>query len=160
MMRRSIVVLGVALIPALASAQSTGMYKCVDKSGAVTYQNIGVTKGMECTKTEGQPITTVAPPAKPAPKAADKNATPANFPKVDERLQRNRDEERKKILEDELDQEEKRLADLQKEYKGGQPDRLGGERNYQKYLDRTEQLKQDIQRSEQNIEALKKELAK
>ncbi len=135
------------------------MYKCVDKNGAITYQNIGVTKSMNCTKTEGQPITTVSAP-KAAPKSAGKSATPSNFPKVDERLQRNRDEERKKILEDELQAEQKRLADLQKEYNGGQPERLGNERNFQKYVDRTEQLKQDVERSEKNVEALKKELGK
>jgi uncharacterized protein YdcH (DUF465 family) len=47
---------------------------------------------------------------------------------------------------------------LKKEYNGGEPERLGNEKNYAKYLDRTEMLKNDIARTEKNTEALKREV--
>jgi len=49
---------------------------------------------------------------------------------------------------------------LRKEYNGGQPERLGNERNYQKYIDRTADLKASIARKESDIAAIKRELAK
>ena len=52
-----------------------------------------------------------------------------------------------------------RLESLRREYNDGQPERLGSERNYQKYLDRVERLKEDIARSEANIGSLQRELA-
>ena len=65
----------------------------------------------------------------------------------------------RRILEDELSKEEAKLADLRKEFNGGEPERRGDERNYQKYLDRVQRLKDDIGRSEVNIASLKRELA-
>src|SRR5690606_6840756 len=93
--------------------------------------------------------------ARPAAAAA----TPADFPRVDPGTQRSRDGERRSILEAELSKAENRLESLRREYNDGQPDRLGSERNYQKYLDRVERLKEDIARSESNIGSLKRELA-
>ncbi len=55
--------------------------------------------------------------------------------------------------------EEGKLAEIRKEYNNGEPDRLGSERNYQRYLDRVQRLKDDIARSETNIATIKKELA-
>jgi predicted nucleic acid-binding Zn-ribbon protein len=63
-------------------------------------------------------------------------------------------------LEAELRREEERLAELRKEYNNGEPERLGNERNYQKYLDRVADLKTSIARKEGDIAAIKRELAK
>ena len=49
---------------------------------------------------------------------------------------------------------------LQMEYNNGQPERIGNEKNYQKYLDRVAGLKQNIQFTQSNIEALRRELAR
>jgi hypothetical protein len=92
------------------------------------------------------------------PQRIGKAATPAYFPNVDNTTQKNRDTERRQILDNELKAEQKKLAELNTEYKNGAPDRLGNERNYAKYLERTENLKQDISRSQQNIEALQREI--
>ena len=53
-----------------------------------------------------------------------------------------------------------KLAQLQKEYNNGEPERRGDERNYQKYLDRTAEMKAAISRKESDIAAIKRELAK
>ena len=115
-----------------------------------------------CKAIEGVPITVVPPPARPA------TATPANAgnaprppeSRVDPNAQRARDSDSRRILEVELRREEERLAELKKEYNNGEPERLGSERNYQKYLDRVADLKSGIARKEGDIAAIKRELAK
>ena len=47
---------------------------------------------------------------------------------------------------------------LKAEYRDGQPERLGNEKNYQKYLDRTAELQQNIRLTEASIAALRREI--
>ena len=56
--------------------------------------------------------------------------------------------------------EEERLAALKKDYNNGEPERLGDERNYQKYLDRVAEMKASIQRKESDIASIKREIDK
>ena len=49
--------------------------------------------------------------------------------------------------------EEERLAALKKEFNNGEPERLGNEQNYQKYLDRVAEMKAAIARKESDIAA-------
>lgn len=85
-------------------------------------------------------------------------ATPADFPRVNDSQQKARDADRKQILQDELNTEQKKLESLKAEYKDGQPDRNGNERNYAKYQERTAQMKDNIDRTEKNIDALNREI--
>jgi hypothetical protein len=85
-------------------------------------------------------------------------ATPAGFPKVDSAQQKERDANRREILEAELAQEERKLNELRKEFNNGEPERQGGEKNYAKYQERVAQLKEAISRTEKNIEALRREI--
>ena len=62
--------------------------------------------------------------------------------------------------ENELRRDEERLAELRKEYNNGEPERLGSERNYQKYLDRVADLKAAIARKEGDVAAIRRELSK
>ena len=55
--------------------------------------------------------------------------------------------------------EEQKLANLKRDYNNGEPDRRGDERNYAKYQDRVASMKEDIDRTEKNIEALKREIS-
>ncbi|MNW12990.1 hypothetical protein D3C71_2108160 [compost metagenome] len=55
--------------------------------------------------------------------------------------------------------EEQKLAAQRLEFNGGQPERQGNERNYAKYQERVAQLKDNIGRTQQNVEALKREIA-
>ncbi len=119
-----------------------------------------------CRSIEGAPITIIQtrPPAsaQPAAPAAQGNATAARPPeaRVDPQAQRARDSDSRRILAGELRREEERLAELRKEYNNGEPERLGNERNYQKYLDRVADLKSSIDRKESDVAAIKRELAK
>ena len=77
---------------------------------------------------------------------------------MDSATQKARDGERRQVLETELADEERKLQALKAEYNNGQPERQGNERNYQKYLDRTAQLKSDIERSQANVDSIRREL--
>ena len=75
--------------------------------------------------------------------------------------QRARDSDSRLILEAELKKSESRLAELQKEYNNGEPEKQGIEaRNYQRYLDRVAELKASIARSQSDIAGLKREISR
>ncbi|MFZ6735978.1 DUF4124 domain-containing protein [Undibacterium sp. Ji42W] len=146
-------------VQAYAHAQ-TEVYLCVDDNGKKEYKNTGAVKG--CKKVDLQGITVLPAPTPPAAgkKPQGKPASsPSDFPKVDDSTQKARDSDRKQILMDELKTEEQKLANIKKEYNNGEPERRGDERNFAKYQERTNLMKEDISRTEKNIEALKREIA-
>ncbi len=151
------------VLPA-AHAQSDEVYLCINAQGQREYKNTGNVKG--CKRVELLGLTTVpapkAPAARPSPvpnNAASAANTPSEFPKVDPSIQKARDSDRKKILQDELQGEETKLANLKQEYKGGEPERRGDERNAVKYFERVSKMAQDITTAEKNVEALKREIS-
>ncbi len=117
-----------------------------------------------CRTLEGAPVTVISSPRPRAASAASGAAATAARPagqRVDPAEQRARDSDARRILLGELQREEERLGELLKEYNNGEPERLGSERNYQKYLDRVEELKNGIVRKQSDIEAaIRRELAK
>ena len=141
------------LPPTPAQAQ---IYRCESADGTPLFQN---TPGRNCKQMDLPSLTTI-PAVRPPPGARfpGANAGPSDFPRVEAAAQRSRDSDRKRILEDELSREQARLEEIRKEFNGGEPERLGNERNYQKYLDRVERLKDDIVRSETNVASLRREL--
>lgn len=139
-------------------AQSeSDVYLCVDEHGKREYKNTGAMKG--CRKVDLPGLTTIVSPVRRAAPAPAKGASaPADFPKVDGGAQKARDSDRRQILLDEMKSEEQKLANLKKDYNNGEPERQGDERNYAKYQDRVALMKQDIARTEKNVEALKREV--
>ncbi len=125
------------------------IYKTVDEDGRVTYSNVP-SKGAQ--KLNLEPLNTV-PSSKPS------TQPPGNFPKVDAETQKNRDKVRRQILENELAQEMTQLEDAKKALAEGESVRLGSERNYQRFLDRVQPLKDAVAEHQKNIDALKEELA-
>jgi SMC interacting uncharacterized protein involved in chromosome segregation len=79
---------------------------------------------------------------------------------VDSATQRERDSDARRILESELKQEEERLTGMKKDFNNGQPERLGNEQNYQKYLDRVAEMRAAIVRKEGDVSAIRRELLK
>lgn len=148
-----------AVAAGYAHAQSE-VYLCVDENGKKEYKNTGLTKG--CKKVDLPGITMIpAPPKRAVTQAAASKpaaSTPADFPKVDGGTQKARDNDRKQILLDEMKSEEQKLANLKKEFNNGEPERHGDERNYAKYQERVATMKEDIDRTEKNIDALKREI--
>ncbi len=113
-----------------------------------------------CKTLEGAPVTVIQGPARrPAPSSTESASRPAET-RVNPGDQAARDADKRRILETELRREEDRLAALKAEYNNGQPERRGDEKNYQKYLDRTAELKANLERSESDVAALRRELGK
>ena len=159
MNRQLSVMLLMASAATAAHAQSE-IFLCDDGHGSKTYQNTGVSKG--CKKIDLPGITTIPGlPRKPAvvTAAAKQGSSPADFPKVDSGTQKARDSDRKQILLDEMKTEEQKLAELKKEFNGGEPERRGDERNYAKYQERVATMKDEVGRTEKNIDALKREIS-
>jgi len=142
-----------------AHAQSD-VFVCINENGIKEYKNTGATKG--CKRVDLQGVSMIPSPyKKPLAQTASAkpvSAGPADFPKIDSGTQKARDNDRMQILVDEMKNEEKKLATLKTEFKNGEPDRHGDERNYAKYQDRVGVMKEDISRTEKNIEALKREI--
>ncbi len=101
-----------------------------------------------------------APPVKVA-NAPQSVSAPLPVQRIDSEQQRARDSEAKSILEAELKKAEARLAELQKEWNNGEPEKNGAEqRNHQKYIDRVAELKTNLSRTENDIAGLKRELGR
>ncbi|MCC6658486.1 MAG: DUF4124 domain-containing protein, partial [Rhodocyclaceae bacterium] len=69
-----------------------------------------------------------------------------------------RDNDRRKILDQELATEQKMLDEARKALAEQEAVRTGDERNYQRVLDRLQPYKDKVALHERNIEALKKEI--
>ncbi|MFT4190166.1 MAG: hypothetical protein QM617_01430 [Comamonas sp.] len=122
-----------------------------------------------CKPIEGGNVSIIqsAPPANPSwtgrtgptPPTSRQDSVPSSS-RIDNSLQRSRDQQARQVLDAELEKSRARLRDLQAEYKEGTPDRLGSERNYQRYLERTAELKANIERTQSDITGIERELAR
>ena len=186
---------GLAVAMSGAAWAQTTIYKHIDESGRVTYSNKPM-KG--ATVMELEPLTTIPAtpmgslaPAAPAPAAVaakpvamlervDKPAAAAApmLASVDVNVQKRRDNDRKKILEEELTREEDSLAEARNAISQEQrnptlvaavramqttqdpsPAQLAEMRgNVEKASGRIRGLQSTVSEHEKNIEALKKEL--
>jgi hypothetical protein len=149
-----------ALFVKFAAAQAAdAMYQCVDEQGHRTFSNVKLSDPrIKCTTMDLGPATTV--PSVPAARPGARTPSPPGFPRVGENAQRERDNDRRRILESELSSEQKNLEQARKDLAEQEAIRLGDERNYQRVLDRLEPYKNKVALHERNIEAIERELAK
>ena len=123
-----------------------GVYKHIDEQGKVTYSNL---PSNNAKKIDLPPIVVVPP---------------VNSGEIEDRIAKRREsirlEEQREQLQSKIAEEEKRLNEVKDEYKDGVPDRLGSERNYQRYLNRVDRLKEEINGRENNLNLLRNELQK
>jgi hypothetical protein len=146
------------LCAATATAETC---KYLDSEGHVIYSNTpnAPPKGAKKIKCFDDPAPkSAAPAAKPAspqPGSSDQG----NLPRVDPQTQKSRDGDRRRILEQELADEQSRLAEAKKLLEEQEGQRIGGEQNYQKYLDRVQPFQATVAGHERNIEAIKRELS-
>ncbi|MET0382146.1 MAG: hypothetical protein ABW032_01860 [Burkholderiaceae bacterium] len=151
-MGAALAALASAPVPALA--ESSVYYQCPGNvfTNTITAKEADA-KG--CKSKEAQQPTTI-----PAPRARPVASQGVAASRVEAQQQKDRDADARKILQDELAKAQAQLDLLNKEYNNGQPERQGDEKNYQKYLDRTAGLKASIARTEADIAAITRELAK
>ena len=129
------------------------MWKCVDQDGNTRYTNVkSDAKG--CKALNLEPINTAT-----APPAAKVQQKPVNFPSVGSNTQRQRDAARRKILEQELAQEQRELELAKKQLAEQQATRLGSEKNYARVEERLKPYETRVRLHAVNVESLRKELA-
>lgn len=141
------------VVPLLAQAE---IYKSVDADGHVTYSSTPIKGGK---KLNLEPLPTMLPPGKPS--------SPGNFPRVDSATQKSRDDTRHTILQNELTNEEKLLAEAKENLAEAEanPEIIKGKdgtthRNVAKYQEKIKPLAAQVDLHQKNIEALKTELSK
>lgn len=157
--RRLAAFLALALLQPVAWAETC---KYLDGDGRVIYSNTpnSPPKGSTKVKCFEDPV------SKPAPgSTANSDARPANsdakakLPKVSESTQKTRDDERRRILEQELADETGRLAQAKTDLAAQESIRNGNERNYERFLERVKPYRDAVGTHEHNIEAIKREIA-
>jgi hypothetical protein len=147
------------LLAVCAGAVRADIYECADPNGNKRFTNIKA-EAKGCKLLIVSVPNTIPAPKPPAGKGgAAATPTPPAFPKVDADTQRQRDTDRRRILEQELANEEKLLDQAKKELANEDAVRLGSERNYQRVLDRLEPYKKKVKLHEDNIASLRRELA-
>lgn len=157
-MKHAVLITLLALLSGPVLAQDR-IYRCGNE-----YTNtVSPARAKECKLVEGGNVT-VVPGTRPAANPAEPGrvvTAPPGAPRVDNSEQKARDADARAILDSELRKAEARLAELQKEYNNGEPDKQGGEaRNYQKYLDRVAALKEAVTRAEADVAGIKREMAR
>lgn len=136
-------------------AQSvTEIYKCVDPGGRPLYtSDKRDTAGKKC-ELVSREVNVV-----PATKAPPRAASPSSFPKEsagDRAVAKGRQRD---ILEQELANEQKLLAEAKQKLAEQEAVRSGDERNYAKVLERLQPFKDNVDTHEKNVEALRRELS-
>lgn len=130
-----------ALFSVSLIAQSE-VYKYVNENGDITYSDARLDNSQ---KLELPPLTVV-----PGTNIEIETQAPESLT--------NKDEERRKTVKKMINEETKLLAEKEKEYNNGEPERIGSERNYQRYLDRIERLENEIALHKEKKGALELEL--
>ena len=142
-----------AVLCATALPVRADIYKCTGSDGHVTYSNMG---DKNCKRLSLDPL----PAPSPAARSTAKAPSPAGFPKVEEGAQKARDNDRRRILEGEMSAEQSNLQQAKRALAEQEAVREGGERNYQRVLDRLQPYKDKVALHERNIEAIQSELSR
>ncbi len=142
-----------------AAAHNHVLYECTDAHGGKQFTNVPADP-KACRVLSVGPVNPAPNAAAPKPQGkAPQVATPATFPRVDRDLQQSRDNDRRRILEQELGNEQKLLDQARKELSEQESVRLGGERNYQRVVDRREPFQKKVRQHEDNVANLRKEIS-
>lgn len=132
------------------------IYKYVDDAGRITYSNLQ-DRGARKLNLD-PPLTPVEKANSPVPRKKTM-ATPSNFPRVDAGTQSKRDDLRRTVLQDELRIEERNLAEARAAQRAADVLRPGESPGSPAWRARSNQMSEAVRRHENNVAALKKELA-
>jgi hypothetical protein len=129
--------------------------KYVDSEGRVIYSNTANNppKGAKKVRCFSDPAPKAPQESKPKSDARE------GFPKVDGQTQKKRDDERQRILETELADEQQQLEAARQKLAEQEAIRTGDEQNYQRYLDRVQPYRDAVANHERNIEAIRREIS-
>ena len=153
-------IFGVAsALPALALAQVTEIYKCLDSGGRPLYTSDKKdTAGKKCVLVSRE--INVVPATKPPPRAAMSRSE--GFPKESASTRANAKASQRDILEKELADEQEKLALARQELAEQEGVRTSDGRtdSYSKVQERLQKYKDNVDLHQKNIESLRRELAR
>ena len=144
----------------LSSAALAETCKYLDPEGRVIYSNTPNNPPKGATK-----VKCFEDPSPKTPSAAARNsdarpnAEARAKPRVSEDTQKMRDDDRRRILDQELAEETKQLAQAKEQLASQEAVRNGNERNYERFLERVQPYRDAVATHERNIEALQREIA-
>jgi hypothetical protein len=149
-LRKRLIAFGILATVAPFGFAQGEIYKCPDGGGRPTYTNVKRdTTGKNCTLVSREVSVVPAQPA--TPRAAGAGVKPEN-PAA-------RAEGRRKILESELENEEKALAGAKQKLTEQEGIRNGDERNYARVQDRLKPFQDTVEQHQKNIDQLRRELS-
>ena len=155
-MKLCYVIVVLCVCPSLVQAE---IYKGVDANGHVTYSSTPIKGGKKIIL---EPLSTMNSAAK-----GRSGADAEDFPRVDGRMQKKRDDTRYLILQNELVAEEKALKEAKENLQAGKDNPevfrgAGGKayRNVTKYNEKVKMLTERANSHQENVDALKTELSK
>jgi hypothetical protein len=136
-------------LTALSGRAQSEVYKCPGANGQPTYTNVkSATVGKNCTVVSKE--IQVVPSQAPASSSSSRNSA-ANA---------DRAENRRKILESELQNEQQLLTDAQQKLTEQEGIRSGDERNYARVQERLKPFQEAVDLHTKNIEQLRGELGR
>ena len=165
-MTHPLLISSLSLLLSLTCSQvMADVYRCVASDGASTeyINNAKDAQARGCKTMQGGSVTVVqSTPVQRAPAVRIASAGVPSGTRTDGNSdQKVRDSDSRSILESELRKAEAKLAEQQKEFNNGEPEKQGIEgRNYQRYLDRVAELKDSMARNVSDIAGLKREISR
>jgi septal ring factor EnvC (AmiA/AmiB activator) len=149
---RALIFVTLGASPALAGAQSTEIYKCVDRTGRPLYtSDKRDIAGRKCALVSRE--VNVVPGQKPASRELGR------FPRETPAQAQSAKGRQREILQKELATEQAALMKAQQNLAEQEAERGGGEKNYARVEERLRPFKDNIETHEKNIEALRRELS-
>ena len=163
------VMLLVLYIAGLTTLKAEGqMWQCTEPDGGKRFTNIQAdASGCQLMslrtniKLPAPSPTLPSPASLPSPpslKPARETQNLESFPKISAGMQQQRELDRRKILEKELETEQRNLQEAQHLLADQEATRSGNERNYQRVLDRLAPFQKAVLLHEENVANLRKEL--
>lgn len=153
--------LGTLVLLVLAGPLHADIWECEETGGGKRFTNIqSEAKGCKQLTVTPNIVSSPPPPAgkSAAPRSDGRPPSSDAFPKVAPQVQQQRDNDRKKILETELINEEINLQNAKRDLAEQENIRLGSERNAQRMIDRIEPYQKKVKLHEDNVANLRKEL--
>ena len=150
--------LGVVIQMATATVRAD-IWECEDPGGNKRFTNIKL-EAKGCKQLTVTPNVMSPQQAAPGSATQPRQGSSDGFPKVAPQVQQQRDNDRRKILETELANEDKLLQAAKRDLAEQEGIRNGDEkRNYQRVLDRLDPYQKKVKLHEDNVANLQRELA-
>ncbi len=157
---RALIFVTLGTSPAVAGAQATEIYKCVDGAGRPLYtSDRRDTAGKKCALVSRE--VNVVPGQKPntGKPTAGASRELGRFPRETPSQAATAKGRQREILEKELSSEQAALVKAKQDLVEQEAVRMGNEANYARVEERLRPFKDNIETHEKNIEALRRELS-